>query len=172
MELEPPEGHLRRVVLYKRFVALASIILIVFLYCACSTGSQTVVKPAVTFLGISLSKFVEKKGDVGVPVKTTRTFTTTDKEAIAMVAIKNLHYQIRLRWEWYSPDGQLYFSTGNIPVKISENKYIQEFSAWHALTIQGDKAADLPGVWAVKVFMDDEYLDVKRFDILKNGKTS
>jgi hypothetical protein len=37
------------------------------------------------------------------------------------------------------------------------------------MTIKGDKAATMPGAWIVKVFMDDEYLDMKQFDILKGN---
>lgn len=136
---------------------------------ACSTGSPTIVKPAVTFMGISLSKEVDEKGEVAVPVDPTTTFSSNDKEAIAMVAIKNLHHRISLRWEWYSPDDNLYYSTGNVPVKISSKKYIREFRAWHAMTIKGDQAETLLGAWIVKVFMDDEYLEMKKFDIVKNA---
>lgn len=156
----------------KHAVAVVPAIIALFLFSACSSGGSAVVKPAVTFLGISLSKSIKKQGDVSIPVDPTNTFSTDDKEAIALVAIKNLHYQIRLRWEWYSPDGKLYSTTGNVPVAISSKKYIREFSAWHVLTIKGDKAGDLPGIWTVKVFMDDEYLDVKRFDLIKRTKSS
>jgi uncharacterized protein YaiE (UPF0345 family) len=156
---------------YKNAVAIASALIALLIFSACSTGGSAIVKPAVTFLGISLSKSVKKQGDVGVPVEPTSTFSTNDKEAVALVSIKNLHYQIRLRWEWYSPDGNLYHTTGNVPVKISTNKYVRQFSAWHVLTIKGDKAGDLPGAWTVKVFMDDEYLDIKGFDLIKSKKS-
>jgi hypothetical protein len=152
---------------YKRLVGLNSAIaLFCVLLTGCASGTA-IVKPATTFLGISLSKSVKMQGDVAVPVNPTTTFSTGDKKVVALVAIKNLHYQIRLRWEWYGPDGELYYSTGDVPVKISKKKYIREFSAWHTMTIKGDKAATMPGAWIVKVFMDDEYLDLKKFDILK-----
>jgi hypothetical protein len=154
---------------YKHLVVSAALAPVVFLIMACSTGSPTIIKPAVTFLGITLSKAVDKQGDMAVPVNSTTTFSSSEKEAIAIVAIKNLHYRISLRWEWYSPDGNLYCSTGNVPVKISKKKYIREFTAWHAMTIKGDKAGTLPGAWTVKVFMDDEYLDLKRFNIVKGS---
>jgi hypothetical protein len=137
---------------------------------ACSAGSSAITKPAVTFLGVTLSKAVDKKGETAISVAPTTTFSINDKQAIALLAIKNLHFQIRLRWEWYGPDGALYYSTGNVPVKISKNKYIREFSAWHAMTIKGDKASTMPGAWIVKVYMDDEYLDMKKFDIVKGAK--
>ena len=156
---------------YKNAVAIASALIALLIFSACSTGGSAIVKPAVTFLGISLSKAVKKQGDVSVPVEPTNTFSTNDKEAVALVAIKNLHYQIRLRWEWYSPDGNLYYTTGNVPVNISTKKYVRKFSAWHVLTIKGDKAGDLPGAWTVKVYMDDEYLDIKGFDLIKSNKS-
>jgi hypothetical protein len=107
-----------------------------------------------------------------VPVQPNTTFSSSDKEVVAMVAINNLHYGISLRWEWYGPDGHLYYSTGNVPVIISKKKYVREFCAWHAMTINGDKSGTMPGAWVVKVFMDDEYLDLKKFDILNDGGSS
>lgn len=162
-------GYLRFIVRLKRF-SLPAVVVVSICLVACSAGTSSITKPAVTFLGISLSKAVKKRGDIAKPVEPTTTFSINDKEAIALLSIKNLHYQIRLRWEWYNPDGELYYSTGNVPVKISKDKFIREFSAWHAMTIKGDKAAAMPGEWIVKVFMDDEYLDMKKFDILK-GKS-
>jgi hypothetical protein len=159
-------GDLRRIAGFKYFSLPAVLITSIWLM-ACSTGTSQIVKPAVTFLGISLSKAIDKRGEIAVPVAPTTIFSINDKEAIALLAIKNLHYQVRLRWEWYGPDGALYYSTGNVPVKISKKKYIREFSAWHAMTIKGDKAGTMPGAWIVKVFMDDEYLDMKKFDIVK-----
>jgi hypothetical protein len=159
-------GYLRLIAGLKRF-SLPAVVVASIWFMACSAGMSTITKPAVTFLGISLSKAVEKRGEIAVPVEPTTIFSSNDKEAIALLAIKNLHYQIKLRWEWYGPDGTLYYSTGDVPVKISKKKYIREFNAWHAMTIKGDKAGTMPGEWIVKVFMDDEYLDMKKFDIVK-----
>ena len=158
---------LNRVMNYKRIVGLNSVIPLFCMLLAGCTGGTSIVKPAMTFLGVSLSKSVKMQGDVAVPVQRSTTYSTGDKKVIALVAIKNLYYQIHLRWEWYGPDGELYYSSGNVPVKISKKKYIREFSAWHTLTIKGDKAATMPGAWVVKVFMDDEYLDLKKFDIIQ-----
>lgn len=158
---------LNRVMKDKRTVGLNFAIALFCVLLSGCAGGASIVKPATTFLGISLSKSVKMRGDVAVPVDSSTTFSIRDKNVIALVAIKNLHNQIRLRWEWYSPDGELYYSTGNVPVKISNKKYIREFSAWHTMTIKGDKAATMPGAWIVKVFMDDEYLDLKKFDIIK-----
>jgi hypothetical protein len=162
-------GCLRFIARLKRFSLPVAVIASMWLT-ACSAGTSAVTKPAFTFLGISLSKAVKQSGKIAVPVEPATTFSINDKEAIALLAVKNLHNPIRLRWEWYGPDGMLYYSTGNVPVKIAENKYIRRFTAWHAMTIKGDKAGTMPGPWTVKVFMDDEYLDMKRFDILK-GKS-
>lgn len=159
-------GYLRRIAGIKYFSLPAVLVASIWLM-ACSTGASAITKPAVTFLGVTLSKAVGKQGAIAVPVEPSTTFSVNDKQAIALVAIKNLHYQVRLRWEWYGPDGELYYSTGNVPVKISKKKYIREFSAWHAMTIKGDKAATMPGAWIVRVFMDDEYLDMKKFDIIE-----
>lgn len=161
-------GYPRRIAEMK-YCRLPAVIVVAIWLVACSAGASAITKPAVTFLGITLSKAVGKRGDVAVPVQPATTFSVNDKQAIALLAIKNLHYQIRLRWEWYGPDGELYYSTGNVPVKISKKKYIREFTAWHAMTIKGDKAGTMPGAWFVKVFMDDEYLDMKKFDIVKGA---
>jgi hypothetical protein len=160
-------GCLRFIARLKRFSLLMVIIASMWLT-ACSTGTSAVTKPAFTFLGISLSKAVKKRGDIAVPIEPATTFSINDKEAVALLAVNNLHNQIRLRWEWYGPDGMLYYSTGNVPVEVSEKKYIRRFTAWHAMTIKGDKAGTMPGAWTVKVFMDDEYLEMKQFDILES----
>ncbi len=167
-DIDMQTRYLRSIAGLKRFSLPAVVVASIWLV-ACSAGTSAIVKPAVTFLGISLSKAVDRRGDIAVPVESTTTFSTGDKEAVALLSIKNLHYQIRLRWEWYGPDGELYYSTGNVPVKISSKKYIREFNAWHAMTIKGDKAGTMPGAWIVKVFMDDEFLDLKKFDILKGN---
>jgi hypothetical protein len=165
-EIDMQTGCLRFIARLKRF-SLPAVIIASMWLTACSAGTSAVTTPGFTFLGISLSKAVKKRGDIAVPVEPATTFSINDKEAIALLAVKNLHHQIRLRWEWYSPDGALYYSTGNVPVAVSEKKYIRQFTAWHAMTIQGDKAGTMPGPWTVKVFMDDEYLEMKRFDILE-----
>lgn len=134
---------------------------------SCSTSGTQITKPAVTFLGIYLSKEVQRQGDVGIPASKTQTYLVSDKEVVALVSFKNLHGVINIRWEWFSPDGNLYLSTAAKTIKSSEGKYFHEFSAWHSLSIKGDKAATMPGTWSVHIYLNDEILDLRKFNIVE-----
>ena len=69
----------------------------------------------------------------------------------------------KVRWEWYGPDKKLYYTTGNTRIKPSSGKYTKQLTAWHNLSIQGDKAQEMPGEWQLKVYFDNEMLDAKKF---------
>ncbi len=135
---------------------------------ACSFSKPSVIQPAVTYTGVTLSKGIVRQGNTAIPELPTSTFMTTDKEAVTLVAFKNMHGIIRLRWDWYSPDGNLYASKETKPIQSGEDKYYEEFSAWHALTIKGDTAAQMTGTWNVKVYLNDELLDYKTFKIVEH----
>jgi hypothetical protein len=130
---------------------------------ACSSTRQVQKKPPSKFAGITLSKGLDDKGTTGIPIEPTTTFNTQDSEAIAHLKFENLAGKHKLRWDWYDPNGDLYYSTGNFPLKTSRGNYLREATAWHRLSIEGDKAADYPGEWEVRVYFDGELLESKRF---------
>ncbi len=147
-----------------RGLKMSFIFLIVsVLVVACATTKQVEKKPPLKFEGTTLSKGVDDTGTVGIPLEPTATFNTEDGEAIALLKFANLSGKHALRWEWYNPDGNLYYSTGDFPLEISRGKYLKEATAWHRLSIQGDPAADYPGEWEVRIFLDDELMETKPF---------
>jgi hypothetical protein len=138
------------------------------LICACSTMKQAGTKPLYDFSGITLSKGIDKKGSEAVPRELSTTFTTDDSEVIALLKFANISGTHTLRWEWIAPNNQPYYATGDYPVDTEEGKYRKEVTAWHRLTIRGDKAVKLPGDWEVRAFMDDKLLSTMRF-VLKTS---
>lgn len=144
----------------KASLILFSISLLVF---ACATSKQKQKMPPFKFEGTTLSKEINKSGDLGIPIEPTTTFYTEDEKVIALVRFENLAGKHNLRWEWYEPSGKLYYSTENFPFKTSRDKYLPVATAWHRLSINGDPAKNNPGQWEVKVFLDNELMDTRPF---------
>ncbi len=130
---------------------------------ACASTKQVEKKPPFKFVGTTLSKGIDDTGTTGIPSEPTTTFSTQDSEVIALLKFKNLSGKHTLRWEWYDPASNLYYSTGKFPLKMSRGKYLREATAWHRLSIQGDPAAGYPGDWEVRIFLDDELKQRKPF---------
>ncbi len=117
------------------------------------------------FVGMSLSKSIEKAGGVAVAREMTSSFSTDDSEVISLLTFSNISGSHYLRWQWYAPNGELYYATENFPIIISEGKYRKEMKVWHRLTISGDRAASYPGQWKVKAYMDDEAITTASFSL-------
>ncbi len=130
---------------------------------ACAT-TQTVEKPPpFKFVGTTLAKDVEPAGNAAIPVELTEEFSTLDTKVIAHVKLRNLSGKHTMRWDWYDPSGELYYSTGDFPLEASPGKFSKEATVWHKLSISGDKAADQPGEWEVRVYLDDKFTETKHF---------
>lgn len=143
----------------------ASLILLVtsLLIFACASAKQKQKMPPFKSGGATLAKEINKSGDLGIPIEPASEFDTEDDKIIALIRFENLAGKHNLRWEWYDPSGNLYYSTDNFPFKASRNKYLPLATAWHELSIKGDPAANNPGQWEVKVFLDNELMDTKPF---------
>jgi hypothetical protein len=115
------------------------------------------------FSGITLSKGIDKKGTTAIPKDISTTFNTDDTEIIALLKFANITGAHAVRWEWLSPNEQLYYSTETLPIKTGEGKFRKEAAAWHRLSIRGDKAASLTGDWEVKAYMDNRLLTSSKF---------
>jgi hypothetical protein len=149
-----------------KIVKAASIFLILSLSVfSCSSTKEIKKPPQLTYDYPVLSKAIKYEGNQGIPVNPTATFSTDDTEAIASVKLKNLSEKHTLRWDWYDPDGKLYYSTGNSPIKVSSGRYLREATAWHKISIRGEKAARTPGDWKVNVYLDNEFIASKGFKI-------
>jgi len=123
---------------------------------ACSAAKHPETRPPYEFGGMSLSKSIDKAGDVAVAREFTTSFNSDDPEVISLLTFRNISGSHYLRWEWYRPQGELYYATDNYPILISEGKFRKELTALHRLSISGDKAANYPGKWQVKAYVDDD----------------
>lgn len=154
---------------FKKFLLYCLLSFLIAAFAACSSTKTIQKPPPYRFAGTTLSKNIDASGGVGVAVKPTDQFTTQDDAVYALLRFENFTGKHKIRWEWYGPDGKLYFATGNTKVRTSSDKYLREATAWHELTIKGDKAETLPGQWEVRAFFDNELLATKSFTL--SGKT-
>ncbi len=128
-------------------------------------GPRTFARPALKSSGLILTGQVEKKGAIGVPAERTDRFSPLADEVVAYLNLNNFSGRYLLRWDWHDPAGNLYYSTGNFPLKTAKGKYRKTVSVWHSLKIKDDPAAEMPGRWMVKLFLNDELMDYKTFVI-------
>lgn len=146
------------------YLKLFFIILIISVFTiSCSTTQHAQKKPPIKFVGTTLAKQISTRGSTAIPEKPTTTFTTLDNKVVAHLKFENMSGKYKLRWDWYSPNGQLYYTTGDFPVKTSRNSYLKEVTTWHSLTLKGDKAVSMPGQWQVKIFLNNDLVDTQSF---------
>jgi hypothetical protein len=145
--------------IYYIFLFFSSVIL------SCSSLKQTRVDLPLKCIGPTLSKGVDTRGTISTPLEPAAVFSAEDSEVVAHVKFENLMGKHKLRWEWYSPEGKLYYSTHDFPIKASGGMYLPQAAAWHRLSIQGDSAQNYPGQWEVKVFFDDTLIGSTPFSL-------
>jgi hypothetical protein len=139
------------------------LVLSALLVFSCSAQKKVAQKPPLKVHGLTISKGIKKKGSVAVPIDPTTEFSPRDEVVVAHIKIDNLSGTHNFRWDWYAPGGELYYSTADFPFNIPGGKYSEETTAWHSLTIKGDKAASLFGNWEVKVYINADLVDSHRF---------
>lgn len=145
---------------------LFAVLSLVLLIASCG-GSKTIQKtPTFYFGGTTFSKEMDSSGGLGVPSMVTDQFSVTDKQVYAHLKLENVSGEHKVRWEWFDPSGKLYYATDNTTVKASSGNYLKKCTAWHKLTIFGDKAQEMPGEWELKVFYDNEIMEAKKFSIV------
>jgi len=137
--------------------------LLSFFLFACATTETVKKPPPFRLVGTTLAKDVEPAGDKAVPVEPTDEFSTLDRQVVACVKLENLSGEHTLRWDWYDPSREIYYSTGDFPIQASPGKFSKEANVWHKLSIQGDKAAKQLGEWELRVYLDDKYVEAKHF---------
>lgn len=103
-----------------------------------------------------LSKKIVLENNNCYPKEITDTFLASDAEAIASIKIKHFRGFHTIKWNWETPYGSIYYSTGIHSISAKEGKLYKEITALHRLKIKNTEAADYRGVWKVKVFLDNE----------------
>ena len=153
-----------------RLLFVFSIILIFFIGSACS--SLQFDKDAYDFeiVKSTLSKDVKITRTASEPIRPTTDFLTTDKKVVHHLQLKNVSGKHWLRWEWYMPDGRLYYSSKQVNISPSPGTYVKDTSYWHRMYINGEKASNYPGKWVVKAYYDDEVISTKTFSINEKVK--
>ncbi len=109
-------------------------------------------------------------GDIGIPTTPDESFSISDDKVIAHAKFENVAGDYRFKWDWYSPDGKLYTSSGNYPIKTSEGKFRREVTVWHTMPVDGEKAATMPGKWSVKLHVNDDLVDTQTFMLTATAK--
>ena len=132
---------------------------------SCSHAPPAQLKPPFKFEGLTLAQGTYSKDGIALPDHPADVYNTRDKQVIAHLSFRNLSGSYRLRWDWYDPDGNLYYSTGDFPFKASQGKFAKQATTWHSLSVKGDKAETLPGKWQVKVFLNNEQIAAKGFEL-------
>jgi hypothetical protein len=148
--------------------AFIFLIIPAFLF-SCTKMVEVKRPPKLGFEDPVLSKGIDYSGSKGIPKDPTTSFTIQDREAVASVTLTDLSGRHKLRWEWYTPDGKRYSSSGDYSLKASKNKYLREATAWHKLSIRGEKAANYTkGYWKVKIYLNKRLIASKPFEILES----
>ena len=146
--------------------AASIFLLLPFFIFACGSTKEVKKPPRLAFEEPILSKGIDYKGNKGIPINPTTTFSAEDPKVIASLNLENLSGKHTIRWDWHDPNGNLYHSTGNYPIESSKGKYIKDATAWHRVSIRGEKAADYPGDWKVNIYLDKEFIASKMFKII------
>ena len=145
---------------------VASIFLFLSLFVfACSSTGVVRKPPAFRVAEITLGKGIDDTGSHYILLNPTTTFSTQDPEIISHVKFENLSGKHEFKWEWYDANGNLYFSTRNYPLEASRGKYIEEGTAWHKISVRGEKAQNYPGEWKVNIYLDDALIASKIFEL-------
>lgn len=137
----------------------------VLLFFSCASQKVVETRPPPKYQHMVLAKQVDESGTIGVPQEQTSEFNTEDEQVVALVTFENMSGTHKLRWDWVDPKGNLYLATDNYPLKVNKGKYLPKVTAWHRISLQDEPAVDAPGEWLVKIFVDDQLIDSKPFNV-------
>ncbi len=145
--------------LYPVVIALSIVSIIV----SCASRQRIEKAPPAKLVEIILAKDINDTGMVGLPVNSTNTFDTEDNRVVALVVLENFSGKHDIRWEWVDPTGDPYVVTDNFPLTVQKGKYLPQVTAWHQISLKNEPAAEIPGKWSVRIFVDDELIQWKQF---------
>ncbi len=134
---------------------------------ACSTPQKKVapLTPSFEFVEATFSRDIEKKRTDSIPIGQSTIFYTNDTDVISRIKIINISGKHKIRWDWYKPDGKLYYSTGNQSIHIPSGKVRKEMSLWHRISLFGEPAVDIPGRWLANIYVDNDVVSSNHFEI-------
>ena len=101
------------------------------------------------------------------PIERTSTFLSNDEKAISWLRLDDVTNSLNVRWDWYDPLGNPYY-TWDLDTSDPADEgydYWDWTKAWCYIPIKDHAAAEKPGLWVVKVYIDDEYEFEEEFTI-------
>jgi len=152
----------------KQWIGLLSGIMagIILLIPGCATTSpQVVTQPVIRADKAVLVRQIDERGEQFILGEATNIFSTDDQEIISYIQLSNVTGVHNLKWEWYDPKGALYDVSQDYPVMVSKGKFVETVSAWHKISVKGEKAQNFPGKWTVNVYLDNKRIAANAFDI-------
>ena len=81
------------------------------------------------------------------------------------VKLKDIEGNHTLRWDWVSPDKNIYFKTQDFEINLDSKKHNLNTSV-HRIGIRGEKAEKLTGEWQVNVYLDNYLITSRHFNLL------
>ncbi|MBI3813468.1 MAG: caspase family protein [Nitrospinae bacterium] len=81
------------------------------------------------------------------------------------VKLKDIEGSHTLRWDWISPDKNIYFKTQDIEINSDSKKHDLN-TAVHRIGIRGEKSEKLTGEWQVHVYLDNYLITSRHFNLL------
>ncbi|MEA2087243.1 MAG: hypothetical protein U9O91_04005 [Candidatus Caldatribacteriota bacterium] len=120
--------------------------------------TQEVAKESEYLQKIAICKDILEKN----PVQETLFFTPQDEKVVTWFRFSyNSPEKVILRWEWITPQGELYHQ-GKVEMEPGEYK---NYRTWYWINIKDRYASKLIGEWKVKVYINDIFLVERYFFI-------
>ena len=121
-----------------------------------------------------LAEYVMGKGEGEHlrPTSETTTFLTIDEEVKLWLHFTNVHTSHDVVAEWYDPDGNFDASTTCTIEQPPGENYWEDYHVLLHMPIKGEEAAEKPGRWTVKVYLDNEELFTTTFQIQSQSDLS
>jgi hypothetical protein len=114
---------------------------------------------------IVLSRGIDKMETAVVPIDITTKFSSNDAGIIASAGFDRLTGSHEFKFDWYDPKGELFTSSGLMPLLTAEGKMRKSVTLWHRLNIKDERAQNYKGSWQVILHMDGKIINVKDFTI-------
>ena len=150
-------------------LAVVCVLAVLALICFSCASSKNLASPSTFKISkITFAKGNNETEDFDVLLTPTDIFSTQDDKIVSHIEFANLTGSHELKWEWYDANGDLYMASKSHPIEAPDGKYIAKGTAWHTISLQGEKAELYPGIWNVKIFFDDEFMTSEKFIVEKS----
>ena len=137
------------------------LVLILLMIFSTAGMAQETAKDSQYLQKIALCKNIIEKD----PLQETNFFSSQDEKVVSWVRFSyDSPENFTLRWEWISPQGQLYHRG---EVEMEAGSY-NNYRTWYWIKIRDRYASKLPGEWKVRVYINDIFLAERQFFIARS----